>query len=159
MSRKGNTKIRQAVPDPIYANPLVTKLMNRSMKDGKKSVIEKEVYRAFEIVKEKSKEEPMKVYTQALDNIRPSMEVRPRRIGGAAYQIPMSVRGPRRDALAIRWLVMAARARASGEFHTYAEKLAVEIMDAFKNEGAAVKKRVDMEKMAEANRAFSHFRW
>ena len=111
------------------------------------------------MVKEKAGEDPMKVFTQALDNIRPSMEVRPRRIGGAAYQIPMSVRGPRRDALAIRWLVMAARARASGEFHTYAEKLAVEIMDAFKNEGAAVKKKVDMEKMAEANRAFSHFRW
>lgn len=159
MSRKGNTKIRQAEPDPIYDNPLVTKLMNRSMKDGKKSVVEKEVYKAFEIVKGKLNEDPMKVFAQALNNIRPSMEVRPRRIGGAAYQIPMSVRGPRRDALAIRWLVMAARARASSEFRTYAEKLAVEIMDAYKSEGAAVKKRVDMEKMAESNRAFAHFRW
>lgn len=129
------------------------------MRDGKKSVAEKEVYRAFEIVKEKAGEDPIKVFSQALENIKPTMEVRPRRVGGAAYQVPMSVRGPRRESLAIRWLIGAANARSNSEFHTYAEKLAAEIMDAAKSEGAAVKKRTDMERVAEANRAFAHFRW
>lgn len=129
------------------------------MKDGKKSVAEKEVYRAFEIIKTKSSEDPVKVFSQALERIRPEMEVRSRRVGGAAYQIPMPVRGGRKESLAIRWIILAARSRSNSEFHTFAEKLATEILDAAKGEGAAVKKRQDMERLAEANRAFSHFRW
>jgi len=159
MARKGPTRTREVSPDPIHRNKLVTKLINRSMKDGKKTVIQKEVYRAFEIIKEKSGEDPNKVFEVAMDNIRPTMEVRPRRVGGAAYQVPMSVRGPRRDSLAIRWLVGAARGRSSSEFHTFAEKLAVEILDSSKGEGVAVKKRQEIERVAESNRAFSHFRW
>lgn len=129
------------------------------MKDGKKSVAQKEVYLAFKTIEERTKKDPLKVFDQALENIRPNMEVRPRRIGGAAYQVPMSVRGPRRDSLAIRWLIIAARGRSNSEFKTFAEKIAAEIMDAAKGEGAAVKKKQDMERMAEANRAFAHFRW
>ena len=129
------------------------------MRDGKKSVAQKEIYRAFELVKEKSGEDAAKVFSQAIENIRPTMEVRPRRVGGAAYQVPMSVRGPRRDSLAIRWLIGGANSRPNSEFHTYADKLSAEIMDAAKGEGAAVKKRTDMERIAEANRAFAHFRW
>ncbi len=157
--RKGQAKLRKVSPDPIYANIVVSKLVNRSMRDGKKSVAQKEVYRAFELIKEKSGEDAVKVFSQALENIKPTMEVRPRRVGGAAYQVPMSVRGSRRESLAIRWLIAAANARSNSEFHTYAEKLATEIMDAAKSEGAAVKKRTDMERIAEANRAFSHFKW
>ena len=157
--RKGQAKLRKVSPDPIYANIVVSKLVNRSMRDGKKSVAQKEVYRAFELIKEKSGEDAVKVFSQALENIKPTMEVRPRRVGGAAYQVPMSVRGPRRESLAIRWLIAAANARSNSEFHTYAEKLATEIMDAAKGEGAAVKKRQDMERVAESNRAFSHFKW
>jgi len=137
----------------------VTKLINRSMKDGKKTVVRKEVYAAFEIIKTKSGEDPIKVFDQALENIRPNMEVRPRRVGGAAYQVPQQVRGPRRESLAIRWLVAAANSKSNKEFHTYAEKLASEIMDAAKGEGVSVKKRQEVERVAEANKAFSHFRW
>lgn len=128
------------------------------MKDGKKSVAEKEVYGAMEIVKTEGAD-PVKVFSEAINNIKPTMEVRPRRIGGAAYQVPSVVRGPRKESLAIRWLVTAARARANKDFRTFAEKLAAEIKDAAKMEGAAVKKRLDTEKMAEANKAFAHFRW
>ncbi len=138
---------------------MVTKLINRAMKDGKKSVSQKQVYGAFEIIKEKAKGEPLGLFRQAMGNIRPSMEVRPRRVGGAAYQVPMPVRGSRQEALAIRWMVEAARARSNSEFHTFAEKLAAEIIDAVNGEGGAVKKRADMERVAEANRAFAHFRW
>ena len=157
--RKGQAKLRKVAPDAIYGNELITKLVNRSMKDGKKSVAQKEIYRAFELIKEKAGEDPVKVFLQALESIKPTMEVRARRVGGAAYQVPSSVRGPRRESLAIRWLIAAANARSNSEFHTYAEKLAAEIMDAAKSEGAAVKKRTDMERIAEANRAFAHFRW
>ena len=138
---------------------MVTKLVNRSMLAGKKTVAQKEIYRAFEIIKEKSGEEPDKVFEKALESIKPTMEVRPRRVGGAAYQVPMSVRGPRRESLGIRWLIAAARSRSNSKYHTYAEKLAAEIMDSAKGEGVAVKKRLDMERLAELNRAFSHFRW
>jgi len=126
---------------------------------GKKSVAQKQIYGAFDVIKEKTKEEPMKVFTRALDNIRPTLEVRPRRVGGAAYQVPMPVRGERRDSLAIRWLIAAARTKSNSEFHTYSEKLASEIIDAAEGAGGAVKKRTDVERMAEANRAFAHFRW
>jgi small subunit ribosomal protein S7 len=159
MSRRGSAIERIIEPDPVYRNRMVTKLINRCMVDGKKSVIEKEIYRAFEIIKEKTGEEPMKIFEQALDNIRPTMEVRPRRVGGAAYQVPMSVRGPRKDSLAIRWLVNAARSRGNSEYHTFAEKMAEEIITSSNGEGQAVKKRQEIEKIAEANRAFSHFRW
>lgn len=158
MPRKGQVKLREINPDPIYKNRLVTKLINRSMLDGKKSVAQKEVYRAMELIRGKVGD-PVKVFSQAMENIKPNMEVRPRRVGGAAYQIPIPVRGPRKESLAIRWLIFSARARANSEFHTFGEKLAAEIMDASNGEGGAAKKRADMEKMAEANRAFSHFRW
>ena len=158
MSRRGQIKIKELKPDPVYKNKFVARLINRLMLSGKKSVAEKQVYKAFELIKEKG-EDPVKVFSQALDNIRPDMEVRARRVGGAAYQIPVPVRGPRKESLAIRWLIGSARARSNSEYHTFAEKLAVEISDAAKGEGGAVKKRQDMERMAEANKAFSHFRW
>ncbi len=158
MPRRGGVKPKKTVLDPIYKNRLVTKLINRVMHDGKKSVAQKQVYGAFEIIKEKQ-EDPMKVFSRAIDNIRPTMEVRPRRVGGAAYQVPMQVRGPRKDSLAIRWLIFAARARSNSEYHTFAEKLAAELLDATKDGGGAVKRKTDMERMAEANRAFAHFRW
>ena len=153
-------KIKKVInPDPVYQNVLVEKIINRSMKDGKKSVTQKEVYKALEIVSQKTEEDGVRVLQQALDNIRPTMEVRPRRIGGAAYQVPMQVRGTRKESLAVRWLILSARTRPNSEYHTYAEKLATEIMDAAKGEGGAVKKKIDMERVAEANRAFAHFNW
>jgi len=159
MPRRGAPRQRKANVDPIYGEVLVAKLINRSMKDGKKSVAQRQIYRAFEMIKEKSGEDPVKVFTKALENIKPTMEVRPRRVGGAAYQVPMPVRGKRRESLGIRWLVTATRARPNSEYKTYADKLAAEIMDAAEGEGLAVKKRLEVEKVAEANRAFAHFRW
>ena len=158
MPRKGQVKLRQVKSDSVYKSKMVTKLINRSMLDGKKSVAEKQVYGAMMLIKEKG-EDPANIFNQALDNIRPNMEVRARRIGGAAYQIPIPVRGPRKESLAIRWLIFSARARSNSEYHTFAEKLAAELIDAANGEGGAVKKKQDMERMAEANRAFSHFRW
>lgn len=158
MSRKGGVKPRVVKPDPVYKNRLVAKLINRAMKDGKKSVAEKMVYKAFELIREKGME-PMKIFTEAIENIKPQMEVRARRVGGAAYQVPVAVRGNRKESLAIRWLILAARARSNSEFHTFSEKLAVELIEASKNEGGAVRKKQEVEKIAEANRAFAHFRW
>jgi len=158
MPRKGPVKPREIQPDPLYKNRLVAKLINVSMRDGKKSVAQREVYRAFELIKEKG-EDPIKVFAKAIENIKPAMEVRPRRVGGAAYQVPIPVRGRRKESLAIRWLIAAARARPNSEFKTYAQKLSAEIIDAAKGEGGAVKKRQEVERIAEANRAFAHFRW
>ena len=158
MPRRGQIKPKEIKPDLVYKNKLVTKLINRCMKDGKKSVAQKQVYGALGLIKEKG-EDPIKVFSQALDNIRPSMEVRARRVGGAAYQIPIPVRGPRKESLAIRWLIHYARSRSNSEYHTFAEKLSAEITDAANGEGGAIKKKVEMERMAEANRAFAHFRW
>jgi small subunit ribosomal protein S7 len=158
MARRGGVKPQIINPDPIYKNRLVTKLINRAMYDGKKSVAQREVYEAFDRIR-KTEEEPMKVFSDALENIKPQMEVRPRRIGGAAYQVPIAVRGIRKESLAIRWLVAAARLRSNSEYHTFAEKLAAELTDAAKNEGGAVKKKQEMERVADANRAFAHFRW
>ena len=158
MPRRGNVRIREVKPDPIYKNRLITKLINRAMKDGEKSVAQKQVYQAFELIKEKG-EDPIKVFAKAMDNIKPAMEVRARRVGGAAYQVPMPVRGPRKESLAIRWLIAASTARTNSEFKTFGAKLAAEIWDASNEEGGAVKKRQEMEKMADANRAFSHFKW
>lgn len=159
MPRRGPVKSRKIVVDPIYGNKLVTKLINRSMREGKKSVAQKQVYGAFNLIKEKKDGDPVAVFLKAIDNVKPSVEVRPRRVGGAAYQVPMPVRGPRRESLAIRWLIFAARARSNSQYHTYAEKLAAEILEAAKGEGGAVKKKTDIGRMAEANRAFAHFRW
>ncbi len=157
--RRQAAKPKKILPDPVYGNLMIAKLIGRAMRDGKKSVIQKEVYQALNTIKEKTGEDPMEVFEKALNNIRPNMEVRPRRIGGAAYQVPMTVRGTRRDSLAIRWLVQVSRTKSNSEFHTYGDKLAQEIMDAAKGEGGAVKKRQDVERMAEANKAFAHFRW
>lgn len=159
MSRRGNVKRISLKNDALYGSIMVTKLINRSMYDGKRSVAQREVYNAFEIITEKQKSDALVVFEKALENIRPEMEVRPRRIGGAAYQVPMQVRGPRRDSLAIRWLIAAARSRSNSEYHTFAEKLAAEIVDASKSEGGAVKKKLEVEKIAEANKAFAHFKW
>lgn len=159
MPRSGAVRARKIHNDPVHGNLMITKLINRSMYDGKKSVAQKEVYAALKQITEATKEEGIAVFTKALENIRPTMEVRARRIGGAAYQVPVQVRGRRQEALSIRWLVESARSRSNSEYHTYAEKLAAEIMDAAKGEGVAVKKRQDVEKVAEANKAFAHFRW
>jgi len=159
MPRSGAIKKREVLEDSVYKSKLISKLINRTMRSGKKQVAEKQIYRAFDLVKEKSKSDPLVVFNKAMDNIRPLMEVRPRRIGGAAYQVPMPVRGDRRDSLAIRWLITATLARPSREYHTFAEKLAAELIDAFNGLGGAVKRREDTHKMAEANKAFSHFRW
>ncbi len=158
MPRKGPVKPRKIKPDSVYNNRLVAKLINRVMRDGKKSVAQRQVYKAFEIIKEKG-EDPIKVFSKALENVKPSQEVRPRRVGGAAYQVPMPVKGRRKESLAIRWIVFAARSRPNSEYHTFSEKLAAELLDASKGEGGAVKKRQEIERIAEANRAFAHFRW
>lgn len=159
MSRRGVKKITKVFPDPIYGSIMVAKLINKIMRDGKKSVTEKEVYKAFDLIGEKTKEDSLKIFEKAMENIMPTMEVRPRRVGGAAYQVPMSVRGTRRSSLGIRWLVAAARGRSSSEYHEFSQKLSAEIIDAANGLGAAVKKRLEVERIAEANRAFSHFRW
>ena len=158
MPRRGSAKIRKIEPDPIYKNRIVAKLINRAMREGKKSVIQREVYEAFGIMK-KGCEDPIKIFALAFENVKPSMEVRPRRIGGAAYQVPMQVRGSRKESLAIRWIVAATRLRSNSEYKTFSQKLAAELSDAAKGEGGAIKKKVDMEKVAEANRAFAHFKW
>lgn len=154
-------KIRKRVVtlDPIYQNRLVTRLINRVMQNGKKSVAQKNVYRAFEQIKKQTGKEPLEVFQKAIENIKPLMEVKPRRVGGAAYQVPMPVRGDRRESLAIRWLIKAALARSSKEFPGFSQKLAAEIIAADQNEGGAIKRKVDVNRMAEANKAFAHFRW
>jgi len=160
MPRSGRVKKRLSLPDPIYSSRQVMNLVNRIMRDGKKQIAYNNVYKAFEIIKKKLKtEEPQEIFRQALENIKPSMEVRSRRVGGAAYQVPVPVRGERRESLALRWLVLEARKRPNKEYHTFSEKLAAELIDASRNEGGAVKKKQDTYKMAEANKAFSHFRW
>ena len=127
------------------------------MKDGKRSVAQKEIYQAFEIISKES--EPLQIFLKALENVKPSMEVRPRRIGGAAYQVPSPVRGVRKESLAIRWLILGANARSNAQYKTYANKLAAEILDASKGQGQAIAKKQEIERVAEANRAFSHFNW
>ncbi len=156
MPRRGNVPKREVLPDPLYNSILVTKLVNSVMLDGKKGVAQKVVYGAFEIIKEKTDKEPMEVYTQALENIMPSLEIKARRVGGATYQVPIEVRPERRQTLGLRWLTSYSRKR--GE-KTMKERLAGEIMDAANNTGSAVKKREDTHKMAEANKAFAHYRW
>ncbi len=150
---------RPITPDPVYQDTMITKLINRVMRDGKKTVAQKSVYGALEVIKEKTGQDPIELFRTAIENIRPQMEVRARRIGGAAYQVPSPVRGPRKDSLAIRWLLLAATARPNTEFHTMSEKLAAELIDASNQTGGAIKKKLDTHRMAEANKAFAHFRW
>ncbi len=154
--RRRRAEKRQVAPDPIYNDVLVTKLINRIMWDGKKTIAQKIVYGAFEIIREKMGKDPLEVYHKALDNVRPILEVRPRRVGGATYQVPIEVQEPRKTSLAIRWIVNAARAKSGRPMKV---RLAEELMNAYNNTGAAVKKREDVHRMAEANRAFAHYRW
>jgi small subunit ribosomal protein S7 len=154
--RRGNIAKRDVLPDPLYNSKLVTKLINSIMLDGKKGVSQKVVYGAFDIVKEKTGREPLEVFMEAMDNIMPSLEVKARRVGGATYQVPMEVRPERRQTLGLRWITKYSRARNE---KTMKEKLAGEIMDAVNNLGGSVKKREDTHKMAEANKAFAHYRF
>ena len=156
MPRKGHVAKREVLADPIYNSKLVTKLINSIMLDGKKGVAEKIVYGAFDKVAEKTGREALEVFEEALGNIMPVLEVKARRVGGANYQVPMEVRPARRQTLALRWLTAYSRSRSE---RTMAERLAGELMDAANNTGASVKKREEMHKQAEANKAFAHFRW
>ena len=156
MSRRHRADKREILPDPKFGNVVVTKFMNSIMYQGKKSVAETIVYGALDIVEGKTKSNPVQVFQQALDNVMPSIEVRSRRVGGATYQVPVEVRTDRRQALGIRWLIAAARERNE---KTMTERLSAELLDASNNRGNAVKKREDTHRMAEANRAFSHYRW
>ncbi|MBR6740145.1 MAG: 30S ribosomal protein S7 [Clostridia bacterium] len=156
MPRRGNVPKREVLADPLYNSVVVTKLINGVMYDGKKGVAQTIVYDAFEIVGEKTGKAPLEVFTEALENIMPVLEVKARRLGGATYQVPIEVRPDRRQTLGIRWLVSYSRSRSE---RTMAERLAGEILDALNNTGNSVKKRDDVHKMAEANKAFAHFRW
>ncbi len=156
MSRRHSAEKREVIPDPKFHDIVVTKFMNSVMYEGKKSVAESIVYNAFDIIEQKTKQSPLDVFKSALENVAPAIEVRSRRVGGATYQVPVEVRTERRQALAIRWLIAAARARND---KTMVDRLSAELMDAANNRGNAVKKREDTHKMAEANRAFAHYRW
>jgi len=156
MPRRGNVAKIEVLPDPVYSSKVLTKFINQIMLDGKKGTAEKIVYGAFDIIKEKTGEYPMDIFNNAMKNVMPVLEVKARRVGGANYQVPIEVRTDRKQALAIRWLVDYSRKRGGKSME---EKLAGELMDAANNTGAAVKKREDTHKMAEANRAFAHYRW
>ena len=156
MSRRHSAEKREILPDAKYGDRVLSKFMNNLMYDGKKSAAEGIVYGALDRVEQKLRRAPVEVFHEALDNVKPSVEVRSRRVGGATYQVPVEVRPERREALAIRWLIKASRARNE---HTMEERLAGELLDAANSRGAAVKKREDTHKMAEANKAFSHYRW
>lgn len=156
MSRRHRAEKREIIPDPKFGDMVITKFMNSVMLDGKKSAAERIVYGALDRVEEKAKANPVELFHQALDNVMPAIEVRSRRVGGATYQVPVEVRQERKQALAIRWLISAARGRNE---NTMVERLSGELMDAANNRGTAVKKREDTHRMAEANRAFSHYRW
>ncbi|MBQ1501748.1 MAG: 30S ribosomal protein S7 [Firmicutes bacterium] len=156
MPRRGNIAKIEVLPDPMYNSVVLSKFINQVMLDGKKGTAENIVYGAFDIIKEKTGEDPMDVFNNAMKNVMPVLEVKARRVGGANYQVPIEVRADRRQALGIRWLVMFARKRGGKSMQ---EKLAGELMDAANNTGAAVKKREDTHRMAEANRAFAHYRW
>lgn len=158
MSRRGKTKKRQVYSDPLYGNRLLARFVNKVMRSGKKTVAQKIVYDALDIIKSKNLD-PITTLTSAIQNIGPRVEVRPRRVGGASYQVPVEVRGERRISLAIRWLIAAASNRSNKQYHTFAEKLAGELIDAYNNTGEAIRKRDLMHRNAEANRAFAHFKW
>ena len=154
--RRGSVPKRDVLPDPLYNSKLVTKLINNVMYDGKKGVAQKIVYDAFDIIKEKTGRDALEVFTEAMDNIMPVLEVKARRVGGATYQVPCEVRADRRQALSIRWIIAAAQKRSE---NTMTDRIAGELLDAYANRGAAVKKREDTHKMAEANKAFAHYKF
>ena len=154
--RRSSAAKRDVLADPMYNSKLVTKLINNVMYDGKKGIAQKIVYDAFDIIREKTGKEPLEAFNEALENIMPVLEVKARRVGGSTYQVPIEVRAERRQTLGLRWLTLYARARSE---KTMRERLAGEIMDAINNTGSAVKKREDTHKMAEANKAFAHYRW
>ena len=156
MPRRGNVVKRDVLPDPLYNDKIVTRLINNVMIDGKKGVAQKIVYGAFEIVQEKTGKEPLSVFLEAMNNVMPVLEVKARRVGGATYQVPIEVRADRRQTLGLRWITLYSRKRSE---RTMKERLANEILDAINNTGGAVKKRDEMHKMAEANKAFSHYRF
>ncbi|HEY8541366.1 MAG TPA: 30S ribosomal protein S7 [Pseudothermotoga sp.] len=154
--RRRRAEVREISPDPVYQDILVAKLINRIMWDGKKSVAQQVVYDALEYVREKSGKDPLEVFQKAVDNVRPILEVRPRRVGGATYQVPVEVQEPRKTSLALRWIVTAARSKKGKPMYI---KLGEEILASYQGTGASVKKKEDVHKMAEANRAFAHLRW
>ena len=156
MSRRHSAEKREVLPDAKYGDIVLTKFMNSLMYDGKKSAAEEIVYGALELIEKKAKADPVKLFRDALDNVKPAIEVRSRRVGGATYQVPVEVRPDRRQALAIRWIIDMARSRSE---KTMQDRLSAELLDAANNRGAAVKKREDTHRMAEANKAFSHYRW
>jgi small subunit ribosomal protein S7 len=156
MPRKGPAERRETAPDPVYQNPLVTQLINKVLLHGKKTVAERTVYKALEIISERTANDPVVTLKRAVENVRPMLEVKSRRVGGASYQVPVEVRPQRGTTLALRWLVNYSRARRE---NSMAERLVAEIMDAANGAGSSVKRREDMHKMAEANRAFAHYRW
>ena len=156
MPRRGNIAKRDVLPDPLYNSKLVTRLINNIMVDGKRGVSQKIVYGAFDIIREKTGKDPLEVFEQAMENVMPELEVKARRVGGATYQVPMEVRPERRQTLGLRWMTAYSRTRSE---RTMRERLAAEIMDAVNGNGGAAKKREDTHKMAEANRAFAHYRW
>ncbi len=156
MPRKGHVAIREVLPDPLYNSVVVTKLINNVMLDGKKGVAQKIVYGAFDIIKERTSQDPLEVFKKALENVMPVLEVKARRVGGANYQVPIEVRPERRQTLGLRWIVQYAKSRSD---KTMKERLANELLDAVNSTGNAYKKKEDMHKMADANRAFAHYRW
>jgi small subunit ribosomal protein S7 len=157
--RSKSTPARAVVLDPVYGNALVSKLINGAMLDGKKSVAARHVYKAIEVIAEKTGKDGVTFMTEAIENVKPTIETRSRRVGGASYQVPTPIRPERRDSLAIRWILNAVKARGSNPLRTFSEKLAAELIDAHENQGAAIKKKLDTHKMAESNKAFAHFRW
>lgn len=158
MPRSGKVAKRKVEADKVYGSRLVSRFINRLMHDGKKSVAQRVVYKSLELLKDKD-QNPVELFETALKNVAPRMEVKSRRIGGANYQVPLEVRGDRKEALAIRWVIVAAKSRSSSEYKSMGAKLAAEIKDAANNTGLAIKKRDDTHRMAEANKAFAHFRW
>ena len=156
MPRRSGVPKRDVLPDPIYGSKVITKLTNQVMMDGKKGIAQSIVYDAFDIIKEKLSTEPMDIFNQAMENVMPVLEVKARRVGGSTYQVPIEIRPERRQTLGIRWIVLYARKRSE---KTMKEKLAGEIMDAYNNTGASIKKKDEMHRMAEANKAFAHYRW
>ncbi|MFO8056719.1 MAG: 30S ribosomal protein S7 [bacterium] len=157
MPRRREVEVRELIPDPIYNDVQLTRFVNAVMKRGKKSLAEKIVYQAMDTIAERTKEEPLKVFKRALKNVQPMLEVKSRRVGGANYQVPVEVRPRRQETLAIRWIINYARARKAE--HAMHEKLAMELLDAAENRGTSVKKKEDTHRMAEANKAFAHYRW
>lgn len=145
--------------DPIYGSRLVSRFINKVMMDGKKSTAQKLIYEALDFIKEQTKQDPISVFEKAILNVSPKMEVRPRRVGGASYQVPVEVRGDRKEALAIRWILTGAKSKSNKEYKSFSKKLAAELLDAANGAGIAIKKRDDVQKVASANRAFAHFRW